>query len=105
MDALVPLGSVWHGGILGNNTQRIIFFNAPRGGTTTGPGPFIPSVVNISPHEDGKLLHKLPGVPCARSREPFLNESDGIDGRRKVGSDGEYLFVNGRATRVRRRGF
>jgi len=54
-------------------------------------------MVDISPHQDSELLHEVPGVPSICSREPFLNESDGVDGQRKVGSDGEYLLVDGGA--------
>ena len=105
MDALVHLGSIRHGGVLGDDTRWVILPGTLRGGPTIGPGPPALSVVDISPHQDGELLHKLPGVPGTRPRESFLNESDGIDGQRKVGSDGEYLFIDGGTARVRRESF
>ena len=64
-----------------------------------------PPVADIFPHKTGKSLHEVPSASRVRPRECLLDESDGVDGQRKVGSNGKYLLVGGGATRVPRGGF
>jgi len=52
------------------------------------------STSDVGPHEMGELLYELPGVPRTSSREPFLDDLDGLDSQGKVGGDGDRSFVD-----------
>ena len=64
------------------------------------PHSLVPSVLDVSSYEVCKLLYELPGIFCTRSREPLLDDLNGVNGQGEVGGDGEYLFVDCRAARV-----
>jgi len=69
-----------------------------------GVRPLASSALHVSAYEVCELLYKFPGVPRTSSGEPLLDDLDGFDGQREVGGDGEYLFIDGGAARVRGKG-
>jgi len=62
------------------------------------------SIPDVSSYKVRELLYELPGVSCACSREPLLDDLDGLDGQGEVGGDSNRLFVGDGATRIGRKG-
>ena len=58
------------------------------------------SVPNVSPHKVGEPLYKLPGVLSTSSWERLLDNLDGVDCQREIGSDGEHSLVDCRAAGI-----